>query len=281
MEAEGREAPGDGSELRSFLERELGRPVRLAFTRARKTPIQARTLRVPRSALEVRLHGFFAAAPDDVKQALARWLRAPARATSAAERLDAWIEERLRLLPPAPAPAGLSARGVHHDLESIARELCASELAADFPRAELLPPVVWGSRTRSRTRGSLRLGSFDPDRNLARIHPVLDQPFVPRWFVRYVVFHELLHAALPPRREGGRWIHHGAAFRAREEGFADTQRALAWEREHLPALVRSARRAEPVTAPSAPAAPLRQRMREIVQLVLFGADPARPGRGKR
>ena len=36
------------------------------------------------------------------------------------------------------------------------------------------------------------------------IHPVLDQRSVPEWFVKYLLFHEILHAALPQ-------LHHGEA----------------------------------------------------------------------
>jgi hypothetical protein len=82
-----------------------------------------------------------------------------------------------------------------------------------------------------------------------RIHPVLDQPAVPVWFVRYVLFHELLHAVLPPRRgRGSRWIHHGAEFRRRERDYADYARAIAWEDAHMPALIRSAKRGTPMRA---------------------------------
>jgi hypothetical protein len=80
-----------------------------------------------------------------------------------------------------------------------------------------------------------------------RIHPALDQAAVPDWFVRYVLFHEFLHAVHPPvRGRGGRWIRHGPELVRREERYPDLERALAWERDHIDRLIRSARTGKPM-----------------------------------
>ena len=75
---------------------------------------------------------------------------------------------------------------------------------------------------------------------------------VPRWFVRFVLFHELLHAALGAERDSaGRRLHHGPRFRAIERAHPDHERALRWERRHLGALLRSARGGRPLRPLSA------------------------------
>ncbi len=271
----------------AFLGVELRCDVRVRFTRSRKTPVQVRPLRAPRGALEVRLHGGFGDAPPDLGAAVASWIRSGRRAPRACARLDAYIAELLERLPPSSPRHAVVARGAHHDLERMARELLAGELADEFPARR--PRVSWGRRGPSRTRRSLRLGSYDSDSNLVRIHPVLDQPGIPEWFVRYVVFHELLHAVFPPARgNGDRWIHHGRAFRQREARYADYARALEWERAHLGALIRSARRGTPFAptqspdqartqapaqAPGQTRAPRRTGVLRLLQGLLFpGAD---------
>ena len=149
-------------------------------------------------------------------------------------------------LPPRTAPASrLRTSGLVHDLELLAAPLFAGVFAADFADKPL-PALTWGRRGKSRTRRSMRLGSFDLEARLVRIHAALDQPAVPAWFVRYVLFHELLHAAHPPVRKGSRWIHHGPEFRRREQAYPDYPRALAWEEEHLPRLIQSARTGVPM-----------------------------------
>jgi hypothetical protein len=292
-----------------FLSAELRCPVRVVYTRARRTPIQVRPARAPtrdvrsrapgapgasglaarerstaastraapdRSSsargLEVRMHSMFVAAPPAVHAAVASWIRSGNRAPRACALLDEWIHESLERLPKdSRRRVRLEARGRRHDLGAMMRELLVTELGATELGNEIealpeKPRVTWGKSARSRTRHSLRLGSYDPESAIVRIHPVLDQDGVPDFFVRYVVFHELLHAVLPPRRgEGSRWIHHGREFRRRERAYADYERAIAWEKAHMTELIRSVRRSVPMRASNevAPApSPQRSRARE-------------------
>lgn len=232
----------------AFLARELATDVSVVFTRARRTPISVRALRRPVRRFEVRLHEMFSAAPDTVPLAVAHWIRSGRRARLACRELDSWIQTGLDALPkPRLAPEDLVTRGEHHDLEDMRRMLLRTEFESEFAEPDVRPLATWGRRGSRRTRYSLRLGSYDADFGIARIHPVLDQAAVPDWFVRYVVFHELLHAALPPTQgKGSRWIHHSAAFRRRERAYADYARAIEWEDRHIDGLIRSARRGVPL-----------------------------------
>ncbi|MFT5052976.1 MAG: hypothetical protein ACI8QZ_004414 [Chlamydiales bacterium] len=244
-------APETAGEWSTFLESRLNYPVGVVFGRSRTYPIQVRPAKAgqpKQSTLVVRMHSMFADAPLEVAESVARWIRSGKRAQRASAMLDRWIEERSAELPARTvARERLVPGGDVHDLERLARELVAGPLAADFPDGTPLPHLTWGRRGRSKTRRSLRLGSFDLEANLVRLHPVLDQAAVPEWFVRYVLFHELLHAAIPPvRGKGARWVHHGPQFRRREHAYADHARALTWEEKNLPALIRSARADRPI-----------------------------------
>jgi len=192
------------------LEERLGRPVEVRFGRARTQPVHS--VAGP-DGVRVRLHAFFAEAPPEIADALAAWLRSGRRARRACARLDAWIDARLAALPP---------------------RRWAKEFDADFFMRPL-PQLTWGRRARSRARRSLHLGSYAADQDLVRIHPVLDHETVPEWFVRFVLFHEILHAAVDPHG-------HGPGFRARERSYADYRRAVSWQREHFGRLLRRARR---------------------------------------
>jgi hypothetical protein len=72
-----------------------------------------------------------------------------------------------------------------------------------------------------------------------RIHPALDRRWVPRYFLAYVMFHEMLHHAMPVTRGPGRRLLHPPEFREREREFRHHERALAWERAHLHRLLRA------------------------------------------
>jgi hypothetical protein len=253
----------DAAQWSAFLTRELGAPVEVAFGRACRSVLVARPTR---GGYRVRMHRGFEAAPHEVRAAAAAWLRSGRRARRATHVLDAWIDGVLvpSFVPREDGRAPAVAGGVCHDLERLADEL----LPACIP-AELLPPgrrptLSFGLRPTTRARRSLHLGTYDSIRNLVRVHRVLDQRAVPAFFVRYILFHELLHAAFPPRREGTRMVHHGPELRRRERAYPDYARAKAWEAEHIERLIRSARTGKPLAAP-------RGKLLAGVQALLFPA----------
>lgn len=88
----------------------------------------------------------------------------------------------------------------------------------------------------------MRFGSYLPAKRLIRIHPALDQAFVPQSFVEFIVYHELLHHVIPPVRVNGRYQIHSAAFRRREREFPAYAEAIAWRQQSLRRLLRSNRR---------------------------------------
>ena len=233
----------------------------MSFGRSRSVPVQSRRVRLGPgggTGIEIRLHRMFAAAPEDVRQALARWLRLGRRAGRASVHLDIWIQEALTGEPPPPPRAQrLVPVGQHHDLGGLAGPLFARTFASDFGARRPRPELTWGRRGKSRSRRSLRLGSFDVEAHVVRVHPVLDRPDVPDWFVRFVLMHEILHAVFPPRAENGRWIYHGREFRARERSYPDYERALRWEQRNLTLLIQAARgrRASVFVTEASPAPP--------------------------
>ena len=103
--------------------------------------------------------------------------------------------------------------------------------------------VVWGQRRKERPREYFIFGSIQEEDRVIRIHPLLDQPFVPRWFLEYVLYHEMLHVKNPPRRQQGRTLYHRRQFRDDEQHFERFDEALKWlEKLALPARRKARRR---------------------------------------
>lgn len=235
------------ADWQAFLRARLDYPVEVRYGRSRTAPVQ---LLAGRPGLErgylVRLHHFFAAAPEEVAEDLAAWMRAGKRARAACARLDGWIKASCAALPDQPARAeAVRPAGLHHDLEPLAAGVLETHFASDF-HADPAPPTTWGKREKSRARRSLRLGSYCPQRRLVRIHPVLDSPEVPTWFLESVLHHEYLHAAIPGEvGADGRRLHHGPRFRRREREHPDHARALRWQTEHIARLIHCARKGTP------------------------------------
>ena len=104
-------------------------------------------------------------------------------------------------------------------------------------RGDRKASVVVGrhSRPRSERRGTIKLGSYSATERLIRVHPVLDRDWVPRYFVSFIVYHELLHHVIPAR---DRSLHPPELLR-REREFRHYERALAWEQKHIDRLLRA------------------------------------------
>lgn len=245
-----------------YLSHSLGREVRVRYGRARRQVIVAYP---ERHGLRVRMNQAFGRAPHTVRDAVADWLRDGREARAACRELDRFIAAIVPTLGPARRTR-LVTRGTTHDLAEIFAELLAEEFGA-LPPERLPRGLTWGRRGKRGARRSLLLGSFCPETYLVRIHPVLDQAAVPRSFVRYVLFHECLHAALnEPCSHGERARHHGPEFRSRERAYPGTAPALRWQEENLPALLRSARTGKPMPVTRTSVNPVRW-----LQGVLFGS----------
>jgi len=223
-----------------YLTARLERPATVAFGRSRTRPL---AFEQDAAGVRVRMHRFFEQAPPEIADATARWMRVGGRARRACLELDRWIDQQLLELPTAPPrKQDLRARGAVHDLQPLAAGLFASEFATDFGLSRPRPGVTWGRRTKSRARRGLLLGSYQPADGVVRVQAVLDHGSVPAWFVRYVLFHEILHAALPHE-------HHGPGFRGREHAYPDYKSAVRWQRRNIDRLIRAVRRgAAPVPA---------------------------------
>jgi hypothetical protein len=184
-----------------------------------------------------RIHHMFLDAPGEVVGALAAFADvargAAARRQDAGRRIDAWVKgHRHRISPPRAGP--LQPRGRAHDLQAIFDRVNAEHFGGAIEARIGWGPVRVGDRSRT-----VKTGVYLEEGRLIRIHPSLDRPEVPELYVAFIVFHEMLHQAVPARMAKGRRIVHGPEFRRRERAHPDFERALAWERRNIRLLLSS------------------------------------------
>lgn len=182
--------------------------------------------------LKIRLHHLFLEAPAAVVESIADYAARGRR--SAGVVLDDFIashQERIRAT--AASASSLVSRGECFDLQALFDEMNAAHF-----QSSIVARIGWGRNTSKRRRKSIRLGVYDHKAREIRIHPALDKPDVPRFFVAFIVFHEMLHQLFPSDRDTGRHVHHPRAFRVREKQFPQYAAAMDWEREHLHQLLR-------------------------------------------
>jgi hypothetical protein len=180
-----------------------------------------------------RLHHMFVAAPPPVLRALARY--ADAREAAAARLLRAFVDYNEAHIRRREGPATFSCdvEGKYHNLREI-----FDELNAAYFDGRIRAKITWGPRgRRKRRRDSIKLGSYTFEDQIIRIHPVLDAADVPRFFVAWIVYHEMLHEVHDMPIVDGRRMYHTSEFRRAEAQFDRYAEAVLWERTHLAKLL--------------------------------------------
>lgn len=172
----------------------------------------------------VRVHHMFLSADTVTLRALARWVKYPG-SRAAAPALNTFIAANQHTVREAK-PRVLKVRtvGAFHDLQEL-----YNEVNVEHFENRVDAPITWGKRPTRRRRRSIRFGSYSLNEHLIRIHPNLDQAFVPRYFVRYIVFHEMLHADLGfEQAPDGRTRMHTPEFNRIERQYPEYERAVKW-----------------------------------------------------
>jgi hypothetical protein len=238
---------------RQALERKLkaaspGRLVILSITDNRHSII-SHSMR--HGVLHARIHHMFLDAPARVANALVRYVTRGDRRASIL--VGNYIEANgARLARRRARAIPLVAKGAHHDLLAIFNDMNARYFGGACHAL-----ITWGKRQPRRSDGprkAIKLGSYGNLERLIRIHPALDRKWVPRYFVAYVVYHEMLHHMIPAARgsmragganlasskgQSARRVLHPPEFLAREQLFRKYDRALDWEKRHITRLLRS------------------------------------------
>jgi hypothetical protein len=239
---------------RQSLERKLsaafpGRVVILSITDNRCSIISHAPKK--NGVVHARIHFMFLDAPPRVVNALVRYLTSDDR--EASQIVGAYIEANgARLARRRPRAIPIHAKGKTHDLLAI-----FSDLNEKYFDGGCHALITWGRRTRRKRgvpRRAIKLGSYSNLERLIRIHPVLDKPWVPRYFLAYVIYHEMLHHMIPAARGSfraassilasangaiARRVLHPPEFLEREQEFRKYERALEWEKRHIGRLLRA------------------------------------------
>ncbi len=236
---------------RQLLERRLAqayqRPVLLSVTDNCRRMISCSK----RSGiLTARIHHMFLDASPEVQDALVRYVVKSERGAS--QLVGRYIDENgHRIRATRALSFKIKTHGEHHDLLALFHKVNDRYFGGQVDSL-----ITWGRQVRRKgtapkaagksgrvpppdARRAIKLGTYSAMERLIRIHPVLDKPWVPRYFVSFVIYHEMLHHVMPATVVGGRRMLHPPIFQARERFFRDFDRAMAWERGHLHRLLRA------------------------------------------
>ncbi|PIS01980.1 MAG: hypothetical protein COT85_07505 [Chlamydiae bacterium CG10_big_fil_rev_8_21_14_0_10_42_34] len=176
-----------------------------------------------RGKLFLRLHRLFFNAPTPVLEALIRY--AMNRDDSA--RIVIKQMAHLHFSQTTVEADPLNPVGKVYNLQEIFNQV-----------QEILPvtkvSIGWSNRSRQGSFRSITFGTFDKHRRQIRINSILDTDQVPLYFLKFIVYHEMLHAVCPTKMDAtGRCLIHTAEFRRREKEFPQFEEAKEWEKKSL------------------------------------------------
>ena len=121
---------------------------------------------------------------------------------------------------PTDRPIPLPVPATHHHLESLAAEVHRTYFAKYPPL-----PVRWGHQISRKRRRTIRLGSYNHHTTEVRIHPILNAPQIPAFFIQSIIHHEYLHHVLGPS--------HNRKFHSHERHFRYHRESQEWIRRNL------------------------------------------------
>jgi hypothetical protein len=210
-------------DLRRYFEKALRRAVHLVFT---DNSASLFTMRLSSGVARLRLHRMFLEAGQDVLHELASYIRGKTKTTPLFWRFVKENRHAIRRRP--PRSVSLRPDGEYHHLGKIFQKL-----NEEYFDGKLRAGITWGSSPARRAARKRTLGSYSSHSRTIRINPRLDRRCVPRYFVEYLVYHEMLHAHVGFEEKEGRRRVHTRRFKELERLFRHYRRALAWEKKGL------------------------------------------------
>jgi predicted SprT family Zn-dependent metalloprotease len=211
--------------LKQKLEHKIGAPVDLIITDNIRSMIN---IKPEGSRFSIRLHHMFLDADEPVLDDLALFAR-----TGKSSLLQKFIDKNTDLIgkkeEKKKRKSWIKTKGIYHDLKQI-----FFKVNWDYFRGRAGSSITWGKKRYGRNRRSIEFGSYHHEADLIRINPKLDSPRVPRYFISFIVYHEMLHSMLEQTND----YKHSKDFRKKEKEFRDYTKAIAWQKKNLDLFIR-------------------------------------------
>ena len=209
----------DEQSLKDYLQETSSKPISLTLT---GNTVSMLSIREREAGISIRLHRMFLNAGPDVLDEICSFIKRRKKPILKVRefilRNQACLEAR------KPRSPSIKPAGRYHNLLDI-----FEALNKEYFNRTVTAAITWGKRSPRRVVRKRRLGSYQRDRDIIRINPVLDSSTVPRYFVEFVIYHEMLHAAGVVEPCYGRQRVHSKEFKKREKLFKYYEQALQWE----------------------------------------------------
>jgi hypothetical protein len=211
--------------LRDYFEKMTGKRISLVFT---DNSTSLLSMRMKGDSLFLRMHWMFLSAGEEVIREMADFAKRRKCRTPLIRKFINDNQACLRKKERNIAQLGVRAQGRFYNLREI-----FDGLNNEYFRDKITASIIWGRGKARKIVKKRTLGSYCGQEDMIRINPLLDRKHVPKFFIRYIVYHEMLHSVLRGERKNGRRSVHPPEFRKRERLFKDYARAISWERKWI------------------------------------------------
>lgn len=204
--------------LKTKLEQKIQSSVNLTITDNTHSMVCIKT---GKNGYNIRLHHMFLQADEKVINDIVRYA-----VCGRSRYIQKFIDEHSDCIGHSRKAGKMRIRhrGVVFNVKNIFHEL-----NREYFNREVTSPITWGKRSSRKSRSCIQFGSFDGLSDVIRINTKLDSPCVPEFFIRYIIYHEMLHAWFG-KTAGTR---HTPAFRNKEKEYREYHRAIAWQNNNL------------------------------------------------
>lgn len=210
--------------LTDYLESATGKTINLTITDNTVSMLSIRHEK--RNAILVRLHWMFLHADNDVIREVTAFIKNKKYKTPSITR---FIQENRKCIRKGSGkPLSINAQGKYHNLNEI-----FDFLNTRYFDDRINAVITWGKRRSRWYKGKRTLGSYDQSNSFIRINPLLDQKSVPKYFVEFIVYHEMIHADMDSKKDKRRNLVHTKEFKRREKLYKQYAKAILWEKRHL------------------------------------------------
>jgi hypothetical protein len=213
---------GNKDTLKDYLEKMTGKCISLFVTDNSNSLL---SIRKKGNSAFVRIHWMFLNAGDEVIMEMVDSIKTRKGRTPLIRKFINDNQTCLRRREQNARPAKARTQGRFHNL-------CKTfaSLNNEYFGGRITATISWGKGKARRIVKKRTLGSYCEQTESIRIHPVLDRENVPHYFIRYVVYHEMLHSILRGEKNNGRRSIHSPEFRKRERLYKEYAKAVLWEK---------------------------------------------------
>jgi hypothetical protein len=182
-----------------------------------------------RNAIGVRLslHEMFLSAPEEVLLAIVAYVKRSRKDRQMHnKRLKEYINLHYDNYHYEKSLPTLRTKGQVYDLEELMKDL-----NQEYFDGKLQLAITWFKGRGGRRR--ILFGKYEQSMRLVRISDSLDVSSIPMFFVRYIIYHEMVHSVVQSKiDECGRCRMHGPEFKTVEKRFKEYAQAREWEKNN-------------------------------------------------